>query len=161
MLHGRTGITLTLFVFDVLAVEGLSTTMQPYSERRAILEQLDLENQRVKLVAAFEHGEALFAAVCERGLEGVVAKRGRDPLRRHRWGKIRGVTDAEGENFVPFPATPKLVEARIAAHPAGGATACLRRRTTVGASRLASRPRATGRVWRSSIRSCGLRPPGT
>ena len=54
MLHGRTGIALTLFVFDVLAVEGLATTMQPYSERRAILEQLELENQRVRLVATFE-----------------------------------------------------------------------------------------------------------
>ena len=81
MLHGRTGIVLTLFVFDVLAVEGLSTTMQPYTERRALLEELDLENDRVRLVATFEDGEALFAAVCERGLEGVVAKRDRDPYR--------------------------------------------------------------------------------
>ena len=55
--------------------------MQPYSERRAILEQLDLKNWRVKLVATFEDGDALFAAVCERGLEGVVAKRDRDPYR--------------------------------------------------------------------------------
>src|SRR4051812_6192849 len=38
------GIALTLFVFDVLAVEGLSTTMQPYSERRALLEELELES---------------------------------------------------------------------------------------------------------------------
>jgi hypothetical protein len=30
VLHGRPGIALTLFVFDVLAVEGLSTAMQPY-----------------------------------------------------------------------------------------------------------------------------------
>jgi hypothetical protein len=30
------------------------------------------------------------------------------------------VTDAVGENFVPFPETPKLVDARIVAHPAGG-----------------------------------------
>jgi ATP-dependent DNA ligase len=35
----------------------------------------------VRLVATFEDGEALFAAVCERGLEGVVAKRLRDPYR--------------------------------------------------------------------------------
>ena len=36
---------------------------------------------QLRLVAAFEDGEALFAAVCERGLEGVVAKRERDPYR--------------------------------------------------------------------------------
>ncbi len=81
MLHGRAGIALTLFVFDVLGVEGLATTMLPYSERRAILEELDVENQRVRLVATFEDDEALFAAVCARGLEGVVAKRDRDPYR--------------------------------------------------------------------------------
>ena len=91
MLHGRTGVALTLFVFDVLAVEGLSTTMQPYLERRAILDQLELENQRVRLVATFEDGEALFDAFCERGLEGVVAKRDRDPYRsgERQWVKTK------------------------------------------------------------------------
>ena len=54
-------------------------TALPDSERRALLEELDLESERVRLVATFEDGEALFAAVCERGLEGVVAKRDRDP----------------------------------------------------------------------------------
>jgi bifunctional non-homologous end joining protein LigD len=91
MLHGRPGIALTLFVFDVLAVEGLATTMQLYLERRALLEQLELETERVRLVATFEDGEALFAAVCERGLEGVVAKRERDrygPGERV-WGRRR------------------------------------------------------------------------
>jgi len=33
MLHGRSGIPVVLFVFDVLAVEGLPTTMQPYLGR--------------------------------------------------------------------------------------------------------------------------------
>ena len=33
MLHGRGGIAVTLFAFDVLAVEGHATTMQPYSEQ--------------------------------------------------------------------------------------------------------------------------------
>jgi len=81
MLHGRGGIPLTLFVFDVLALEGLATTMLPYAERRALLEELDLENERVRLVATFEDGETLFAAVGARGLEGVVAKRERAPYR--------------------------------------------------------------------------------
>ncbi len=46
MLHGRAGIAVTLFVFDVL-VEGLAVTSQPYSERRALLEELDVEGPRV------------------------------------------------------------------------------------------------------------------
>jgi len=91
MLHGRPGNAVTLFVFDVLAVEGLPVTSQPYRERRALLEQLDLEGPLVRLVATFEDGEALFAAVCERGLEGVVAKRERDPYRpgERQWVKTK------------------------------------------------------------------------
>ena len=91
MLHGRPAIAVTLFVFDVLAVEGLATTMQPYSERRELLEELELESGQVRLVATFEDGEALFAAVCERGLEGVVAKRERDPYRpgERQWVKTK------------------------------------------------------------------------
>src|SRR5215217_7319176 len=89
VLHGRPGIALTLFVFDVLAVEGLSMTMQPYSKRRALLEELELERQHVRLVATFEDGEALFAAVCQRGLEGVVAKRLRDPYRAGERGWVK------------------------------------------------------------------------
>jgi len=60
LLHGRSGITVTLFVFDVLAVEGLPTTMLPYSAHRTLLEELDLESHRVRLVATFEDGAALF-----------------------------------------------------------------------------------------------------
>ena len=91
MLHGRPGNAVTLFVFDVLAVEGLPVTSQPYRERRALLEQLDLEGPLVRLVATFEDGEALFAAVCERGLEDVVAKREREPYRpgERQWVKTK------------------------------------------------------------------------
>jgi hypothetical protein len=44
----------------------------------ALLEELDVEGPRVRLVATFEDGEAVFAAA--RGLEGVVGKRVRRPL---------------------------------------------------------------------------------
>jgi hypothetical protein len=96
MLHGRPSIAVTYFVFDVLAVDGLFTAMQPYSERRALLEQRELETERVRLVATFEDGEALFAAVCERELEGVVAQRVRDPyqLGERVWVKTKNRASA-------------------------------------------------------------------
>ena len=47
LLNKRSGIAVTYFVFDVLAVEGLATTALPYVERRALLEQLDLEGPRM------------------------------------------------------------------------------------------------------------------
>jgi ATP-dependent DNA ligase len=81
MLHGRASGPLTLFVSDVLAVDGHPVTMNPYVDRRALLEELDVESRHVRLVATFEDGEALFAAVCQRGFEGVVAKRDCDPYR--------------------------------------------------------------------------------
>ena len=62
MLHGRTRIAVTYFVFDLLAVEGLATTMLPYSGRRAILEEIEVENHQLKIVATFEDGPALFRA---------------------------------------------------------------------------------------------------
>jgi len=91
MLHGETSIAVTFMVFDVLAVEGLATTSRPYAERRALLEELDVEGPRVRLVATFQDGEALYAAVCDRGLEGVVAKRERDAYRpgERQWVKVK------------------------------------------------------------------------
>ena len=81
VLHGDTSIPVTLIVFDVLAVEGLSVMGQPYEERRTLLETLAVDRPGVQTVATFEDGEALFNVVCERGLEGVVGKRLRDPYR--------------------------------------------------------------------------------
>ena len=91
MLHGQTGIRVAYFVFDVLAVEGLPTTTLPYRERRALLDELDVEGPYVRLVANFEDGQALFDAVRARGLEGVVAKRERQPYRagERSWVKVK------------------------------------------------------------------------
>jgi hypothetical protein len=50
-------------------------------------------------------------------------------------GQERGVDDASDNGFVPFPETPKLVEARIAAHPSGGRDCLLA--TTEDGRRLA------------------------
>jgi len=52
----------------------------------------------VRLVATFEDGAALFAAVSERGLEGVVAKRDRDPYRpgERQWVKVKNRATARG-----------------------------------------------------------------
>ena len=89
LLHKRNGIAVVYFVFDVLAVEGLATTMLPYEEWRALLEELHLEGPNIKLTATLEDGPALFAAVCSRGLEGVVAKRLRDPYKPGERGWVK------------------------------------------------------------------------
>jgi bifunctional non-homologous end joining protein LigD len=81
MLHGDSTVVVTYVVFDVLAVEGLATTMQPHAHRRALLETLGLQREGVQLVATFEDGQALFDAIVALDLEGVVAKRQHDRYR--------------------------------------------------------------------------------
>lgn len=73
-------IPVRLFVFDLLAVAGVSTIDQPYHERRAILDELYL-GRHTQRVDTFDDGEALFSAACTHGLEGIVAKRLDEPYR--------------------------------------------------------------------------------
>ena len=47
----------------------------PYSERRAQLEALNLNGLHWRTPESFDDGAALFEAICERELEGIVAKR--------------------------------------------------------------------------------------
>jgi bifunctional non-homologous end joining protein LigD len=53
---------------------------QPYEERREILELFHF-GRGCHLCPRFEDGEALWQSVCERQLEGVVAKRLSEPYR--------------------------------------------------------------------------------
>lgn len=75
MLMRRRGISITYVVFDVLTLNGGNLTGLPYSGRRAVLESLNLNGTCWITPATFDDGEALFAAVQEQELEGIVAKR--------------------------------------------------------------------------------------
>ena len=91
MLHKRREIPVAYAVFDVLALDGEQTTDLPYAKRRDLLESLDLGGGFWFLTPVFDEGPSLFAAVCEQGLEGVVAKR-RDSLYRpgdRGWVKVK------------------------------------------------------------------------
>jgi bifunctional non-homologous end joining protein LigD len=82
---------LTYMIFDVLSLEGRSLMRLPYSERRAELEALHLHGPHWHTPETFDDGAALFEAVCERELEGVVAKRraGRYRPGERGWVKIK------------------------------------------------------------------------
>jgi bifunctional non-homologous end joining protein LigD len=63
-------------VFDVLYAEGRDVTRLPYTERRAILERLDLNGPSWQTPPYFPgEGAAVRAASIERGFEGIMAKR--------------------------------------------------------------------------------------
>ena len=76
LLNRHRHIHLTYVIFDVLSIDGVDLMRAPYSERRAQLEELKLEGPYWQTPQTFDDGPALFEAVCERELEGIVAKRG-------------------------------------------------------------------------------------
>jgi bifunctional non-homologous end joining protein LigD len=75
VLQRHASIPLTLIIFDLLSVDGEPVVSQPYSERRRILERLELDAPGWRTPEVFDDGAALSEAVCEHELEGVVAKR--------------------------------------------------------------------------------------
>jgi bifunctional non-homologous end joining protein LigD len=83
MLHGDESSTVAYMVFDVLALEGEPTLRLPYAERHALLEEVTIDGPPsvVEVVGSFDDGLALWDAIVERSLEGVVAKREREPYR--------------------------------------------------------------------------------
>jgi bifunctional non-homologous end joining protein LigD len=66
-----------LQVFDLLHLDGLSTRPLPYAERRALLEELELDGPAWRTPASVEVARTadFVSHVGELGLEGVVAKR--------------------------------------------------------------------------------------
>ena len=88
-------IPLTFVVFDLLAVDGTDMTGAPFRERRAELERLALDGPGWSTSETFEDGDALFRAVCEHGLEGVVAKR----LTSRYGPRLRGWVKTKNPNY--------------------------------------------------------------
>lgn len=83
----------TLVVFDLLRIDGNELISLPWSTRRRALEQLVEPGPHWQVASVADDGHALLAAVAERKLEGVVAKR-RDSVyqpgrRSPLWRKIK------------------------------------------------------------------------
>jgi DNA ligase D-like protein (predicted ligase) len=89
----RTGIAVFLYLFDVLSVDGQDVRDRPLRERKRLLKDavkfggpLRFSTHRVG------DGEAYFQHACERGWEGLVAKRADSPYKSARsrdWLKIK------------------------------------------------------------------------
>jgi bifunctional non-homologous end joining protein LigD len=89
VLQRHSSVPLTYMVFDVLSIEGESVVSRPHRERRRLLEELRLDGPQWRTPEVFEDGEALWEAVCEQGLEGVVAKRRSGRYLAGRSGRIK------------------------------------------------------------------------
>jgi bifunctional non-homologous end joining protein LigD len=91
MLMRRHSIAVTYVIFDLLSLDGGSLLDQPYWKRRDELEALGLNDVYWTTPETFDDGPALFEAVCERELEGIVAKRRQSWYRpgERGWVKIK------------------------------------------------------------------------
>jgi bifunctional non-homologous end joining protein LigD len=93
-------IPATFVAFDLLWLDGHSLMDLPYSERRARLEELDLNGDNWRTPPSYAgEGRPLFAATEQQGLEGIVAKRLDSPYEPgHRsscWIKVKHKQTAE------------------------------------------------------------------
>ena len=83
----------TLYLFDLLALEGFDLRPLPVVKRKAMLEKIVPRSGALRYLEHFEtKGEALYEQVVQLGLEGIVAKRADSPYRAGRsadWLKIR------------------------------------------------------------------------
>jgi bifunctional non-homologous end joining protein LigD len=80
--RGRERVSVFLYVFDLLRLEGRDVRGLPLRERKAMLRRAfrfggPLRNSSHRN----EHGEKLFREACRRGLEGLIAKRADSPYR--------------------------------------------------------------------------------
>ena len=89
----------TMFVFDLLYLDGYDLRGVALSERRKLLESVFKPGSPVvRLSQSFDEGEHLLEAAREQGLEGVVAKRADSRYEARRsdtWIKVKTVSETE------------------------------------------------------------------
>jgi bifunctional non-homologous end joining protein LigD len=93
-------VPVVYLVFDVLYLDGRTTTGLPYTDRRELLEGLGLEGPAWAVPpASFGGGEQMVEVSRDRGLEGVLAKRTDSPYlpgrRSPHWRKVKNVRTQE------------------------------------------------------------------
>jgi bifunctional non-homologous end joining protein LigD len=93
-------VPVTYVVFDVLAVDGHSTTALPYSQRREVLEGLLPSGPHWQVSPSFQGGGTdVLEASSRLGVEGIVAKRLDSPYRPGQrspeWIKIKNLNTQE------------------------------------------------------------------
>jgi len=93
-------IPATYVIFDLLYLDGHSLIHEPYTERRAKLDALDLNGASWRTPRYYSgEGSKLFAAAKQQGLEGIVAKRLGAPYEPGRrsgaWVKVKAKRTTE------------------------------------------------------------------
>ncbi len=94
-------VPVVFVVFDILAINGMSTCDLPLSSRRSLLDRLDglTNGTHWRRITTYENGDALLELTRTTGIEGVVAKRDDARYlpgqRSTSWIKVRNLTTDE------------------------------------------------------------------
>ena len=93
-LHSRVNDqTASACAFDLMMLNGDDLRRKPYVERKAMLRKLLRHGRGIQYVEHAEgHGDKLFAAACNLGLEGIVSKKLNAPYRSgpsRAWIKVK------------------------------------------------------------------------
>jgi DNA ligase D-like protein (predicted ligase) len=97
--RGERPVSVFLYVFDLLHLDGEDTTELPLRERKAILRRALEFKGPIRLTPHRNgDGEALYAEACRKGWEGVIAKRADSPYTHGRsrdWLKFKCSAEQE------------------------------------------------------------------
>ena len=94
----RGDIPILYYAFDLLYLDGYSLLRVDLKQRKELLRQVLLENERVRYSEHFEDGIRLYQAARERQLEGIIAKRSSSCYvsgRSRDWLKIKLTQEQE------------------------------------------------------------------
>ncbi len=95
----RRRVAIKYYVFDLLHLDGRDVTQLPLRRRKALLRQaLDFADPLRFMTHRATHGERYHREACEKGWEGVIAKRAEAPYTSGRsgdWLKLKCVADQE------------------------------------------------------------------
>lgn len=90
-------IPIIYMIFDCLYVNGEWIHDKPFHDRNEILAEIIAPNEHIQLVPTITEAEALFNAIQEQGMEGIVMKRTGSPYtigkKRDDWLKVKNYRD--------------------------------------------------------------------
>ncbi len=95
----RTGVAVTLYLFDILHYEGIDLTGLPLVDRKAVLRDVVWYDDPIRFTPFRTTGSArMYRDACSRGAEGIIAKRAESRYvgtRSAEWLKIKCVLQQE------------------------------------------------------------------
>ena len=132
LLNGDRSIPVSFVAFDLLHVDGRDLMRSPHRVRREALESLALHDGFRIAPETFSDGHELYTAVCEQGLEGIVAKRSSSPYRQGNGAGIQAMLGLDRTTSYPANSVACCHSRRRAFLSSGGV-----------ATRVVSRPART------------------